>query len=143
MTAQEPERQRSLAELERAVHRDPTSGFAWGQLAYAYRDAGHVELSATSFEQAVRYMPDAPGFWHGLGRARLSLGDVDGALAAATRSVQLAPFRPEARLLLAGVLRRRGATRQAIFHLEEAVRLAPAWPTPIADLGWARLSLGE
>ncbi len=139
-----------LAELEHAVQRDPASGDAWGQLGHAYQkladacqEAGAHELARTTFEQAVRLRPDVAPFWHGLGRARLDTGDRQGALAAARRAVDLAPDRPEARLLLARALGRQGFVREAILHLEKAVSLDARWPVLLADLGRARLAAGD
>ena len=63
-----------FAELEQAVHSDPTSGSAWGGLGRAYQDADAHELARAAFEQAVRFCPDAPMHWFGLGRARLETG---------------------------------------------------------------------
>ena len=48
-----------------------------------------------------------------------------------------------ARLLLARAFGRLGVIRQAILHLEEALRLDPQWPTPLGDLGWAQLAMGD
>jgi tetratricopeptide (TPR) repeat protein len=133
----------TIAERERLVERDPANGPAWGDLARAYQDAGAHDLARTVFEQAVRLCPEEPRLWFGLGRARLATDDVPGGLAAARRAAELDPDLPEARLLLARALGRSGFVRQAILHLEQALRLDPRWLPPLSDLGWARMAVGE
>ena len=46
-----------FAELERAVHSEPTSGSAWECLGRAYLVADAYDLAQTAFEQAVRLDP--------------------------------------------------------------------------------------
>ena len=132
-----------LAELEQAVHSDPASGDAWSRLGRAYQEAEAHDLARTAFGQAVRFCPGSPTHWFWLGTARMDTGDLHGALAAARRAVGLAPNVTGLRVLLARALGRQGAHRLAIIQLEEALRLDPQWPTPLADLGWAHTALGD
>jgi len=132
-----------IAELEQAVQTDPTSGAAWASLGRAYREADAHELARAAFEQAVRFCSGSPMHWFGLGIAALDTGDPEGALAAALRAVELAPDVSGLRVLLARAFGRLGVARQAILHLEEALRLDPQSPIPLADLGWAHLAIGD
>lgn len=77
-------------------------------------------------ERAARAEPDDPITQHNLGRAYQSVGNLDGAIEALSRAVQLRPVYHVARVRLATLLDDRGERERAILHyarsLEDAQR---------------------
>lgn len=85
---------------------------------------GDLDGAEDDLRRAFDLHPTAEGA-HALGAARYALGDVAGAAAAESRSVELAPDEPRYRRDLAVSLIRLGRRQEARVHVEAALALAP------------------
>ena len=84
-------RQQALAAGARALARDPDNlhGLQW--LANLQSSMGRWQQAADTYEHLIRLEPAQPGFWLGLGFARLRLGSLNAAAVAASETERLAP----------------------------------------------------
>ena len=83
-----------------ALARDPGNhaGLRW--LAGARLRAGRFDAAAETWTRLTRLDPSRPGYWLGLGRARMGMGDLDEAWEALRQAERLAPhgWKPARRL---------------------------------------------
>ena len=83
-----------------ALSRDPENlgGLQW--LAGVRMNAGEYEAAAETWARLAELEPAQPGYWVGLGRARLRLGDLEEAREALREAERLAPrgWKPARRL---------------------------------------------
>jgi tetratricopeptide (TPR) repeat protein len=79
------------------------------------------------FAQAIRQGPDLPQAFTDRGAARLTWGDVAGALADARRANAVSPRNPDALKLWGDVLARQGRWQDARAKYDAALTFAPAW----------------
>jgi tetratricopeptide (TPR) repeat protein len=100
--------------------------------------AEQFAAAAQAFADAAARAPEVPGFQDGLGQALARLGQLDHALAAHQRAVDLAPGQAAGHITLATCLLQAGQHARAVRVAEEAVRLNPqdqqAWA--VAGLAW-------
>jgi len=80
-----------LRELREAVADDRRSADAWGRLAMALEANGFVGASRDSYKVAAQLAPNEPRWSYRLALVSSRLGDTDAALAALTRTNELAP----------------------------------------------------
>lgn len=119
-----------VAEAERAceqvLEHSPDSVEALNVCAIASMRDGKNFRAVAMLERAVRAAPDDPITQHNLGRAYQAVGNLDGAIEALSRAVQLRPEYHVARVRLATLLDDRGERERAVLHyarsLEDAQR---------------------
>ena len=88
-------------------------------LGYAYRDMGDYADSRKNLETAVKLNPDDVGAWVFLGVAAQKTGDLDRAIQAYTRAMQIQSL-DWAYLLLANALQQSGHTEEAQAAIRQA-----------------------
>lgn len=88
-----------------AMHTDPTDARALAQRGYIAKDLAllakarrqdgertqYYQEAARLFETAAKLDPDEPGVQNGLGNVHYALGNLDGAISAYRRAIELAP----------------------------------------------------
>src|SRR5947207_951337 len=133
--------ERAVAAFEEALRLDPNHARAWNNLGNAQRTLGRLEDAERSFARALALRPDYALAATNLGEVQRDQGEVERAevtLRAALARETGAPFRPIV-VLLAGLLRVRGALDEAAELYRKAIDLSPPesggqW----FNLGWIR-----
>ncbi|HYT47231.1 MAG TPA: tetratricopeptide repeat protein, partial [Burkholderiales bacterium] len=137
----------AIAALERALAFEPNHSRAWNNLGNAQRTLGRLAEAERSFARALALQPDYPLAAANLGEVLRDQGEVERAeatlRAALARQAGGPPFRPQV-VLLAGLLRERGALDEAESLYRQAIDLAPResggqW----ASLAWVLSERGE
>ncbi len=137
----------AAAAFEAALRIEPEHALTWNNLGNAQRTRGLLPEAQQSFTRALALRPDYPLAAANLGQVQRDQGDVVGAeatlRAALARQPGSAPFRPLV-VLLAGLLRERGALDEAVPLYRQAIELAPhdsgsQW----FNLGWVHGQRGE
>jgi adenylate cyclase len=108
----------TLEVLEQAVHREPSSGFAWSLLAFLYGQSYSLELATL----------ESP---------------LERALAAAQKGAVTEPENQMTRAALAHVYFFRNERELFLSEAETAIALNPNAPAPIAFLGWLLALYGD
>jgi protein O-GlcNAc transferase len=133
--------------FEAALRIDANHARTWNNLGNAQRSLGRLAEAEQSFARALELQPDYTLAAANLGQVQRDQGEVAKAettLRAALAQQQGAPpFRPLI-VLLAGLLRERGALDEAVPLYQKAIELAPhesgnQW----ANLGWVHVQRGE
>lgn len=140
--------------LRAALRENPQSGLLWNTLGTVQSEQGQFETAVTFFSEAVRCDPDMYRAQYNRGNARLSLGDVDGALEDCEAGLARAKDQEEQammRLARSTILMNQGRLDEAwdVYEARLDRRFAdvthfmidrPAW-TPDADLAGRKLLL--
>ena len=119
--------QGAVVALEQAVRLDPGHPQAWNNLGNVQRTLGRLEEAEASFARALALRPHYPLAASNLGEVQRDLGEVERAeatLRAALAREPGTPFRPLV-VLLAGLLRERGALDEAEGLYRKAIALSP------------------
>src|SRR5207237_10055598 len=118
----------AIAVLEEALLIEPKPSRAWSDLGNAQRTLGRLAEAERSFARALALQPDYPLAAANLGEVLRDQGEVERAeatlRAALARQAGGPPFRPQV-VLLAGLLRERGALDEAERSYRRARDLAP------------------
>ena len=96
-----------------------------------------------AYQTAIRIDPDSAPVWKALGRACLTLGDVNGASAAARKALILGGDSLEAAVVLAYGMMCRGKLDQAAAILDDQARKHPDDPTVLCMLGQCYQRMGR
>ena len=113
--------------FEHAVRIDPAHFRAWNNLGNAQRSLGRIEAAEQSFARAVDLRPDYALAAANLAGIQRDTGAVERAEATARDALKRQagkPFRPLV-VLLAGLLRERGALDEAAQLYAQAIQAAP------------------
>ncbi|HEX5865249.1 MAG TPA: tetratricopeptide repeat protein, partial [Casimicrobiaceae bacterium] len=136
----------ALGAFEQAVRLDPEHARAWNNLGNAQRTLGNLADAERSFARAVALRPDYALAVANLGEVLRDQGEVERAeatLRAALAHQTDKPFRPLV-VLLAGLLRERGALDEAAYRYRQAIELAPQESaSEWFNLGWITTERGE
>jgi predicted O-linked N-acetylglucosamine transferase (SPINDLY family) len=117
----------AVAAFEEALRLDPNHARAWNNLGNAQRTLGRLEDAERSFVRALALRPDYALATANLGEVQRDQGEVERAeatLRAALARETGTPFRPTV-VLLAGLLRERGALDEAEKLYRQAIELSP------------------
>ena len=118
----------AISAFEQALAVDPNHARAWNNLGNAQRSLGRLAEAERSFARALELRPDYALAAANLAEAQRDQGDTERAeatlRAALARSTQAKPFRPLV-VLLASLLRARGALDEAESLYRQAIDLAP------------------
>jgi tetratricopeptide (TPR) repeat protein len=106
-------------------------------------EAGEALPAAKILETLLGEGRDGPRLRLALGRVRLALGDIAGALESVREACLLAPDSAEAALAHGEALLKAQALPGAIAELQRALRLAPEWESTRFALGAAWAEAGE
>jgi len=93
--------------------------------AKVYTDRNEVEKAVAQLKEAVSLRPDFAEAWSDLGQARKTLLDDAGALAAFQRAVESSPDDAVAQYRLGAEYLHQAKIKEAIEHLQQALRLNP------------------
>lgn len=114
---------RAQAWLHTALDHRPDDGRARSALGFAELQAGQLDASRASFEQAVHLLSSHIGTWHGLGWVCLLQGDLAAATRAFAAAMALDRNFADNHGALAVVQIRSGLVPQARLSIERAMRL--------------------
>lgn len=131
----------AIARLGEAFQAEP-SAMAAENWAIAARQAGAFEMMGKIYETASRSGHSTPRLQSMAAHAIAALGDADRAAKVVNQAVKGAPNDPEIRHVAGKVALLRVYPKEAIAHLEQAVKLAPSAAQLHLDLAWAYI-LGE
>lgn len=123
---------RDLAErsFENAVRLNRNDAQNLNNLGYLLYENQDYEKAAKYFRRAAKLSPNDPRIWNNLGLAQSERGKFDDAYESFAR----AQGEFKGHLNVAAWLERRGETKKAIKHLEQAVALQPNSPDVLAKL---------
>lgn len=127
---------RSLAAADKAVRLGDSDPEAHSSRALVLRNQRALAGAVAEFERAAMLRPRHYVLWYELALARDSVGDVDGALAASTESVRLAPYYGRTHWLLGNLLYRAGRMDEAFAELRLAASSDPQFLPNLVDLAW-------
>lgn len=133
--------------FEAALAIEPDHARAWNNLGNAQRELGRLADAERSFTRALVLQPDYALAAANLGQVQRDQGEVVRAeatlRAALARNPGGAARRPII-VLLAGLLRERGALDEALPLYQQAIELAPAQSgSEWFNLGWVQVQRGE
>jgi tetratricopeptide (TPR) repeat protein len=118
----------AAAAFEETVRLDPAHARGWNNLGNAQRTLGRLEDAARSFGRALAVRPDYPLAAANLATAQRDLGEVEQAEVTAREALNRTgpqpPYRPLL-VILAGLLRERGAFDEAAQLYLQAIKAAP------------------
>jgi tetratricopeptide (TPR) repeat protein len=109
--------------------------------AYALQQAGRLAEAARAYEKVVAAFPDDFESWNNLGNARFASADIDGAIAALGRAIDLRPDVPQMYVNLSEALSRAERFEDRARVMRAAAALAPADSAVQAELGLAEASV--
>jgi CRISPR-associated protein Csy1 len=136
----------SASAFEQALRLQPDHPRAWNNLGNAQRTLGRLADAEQSFARAVALQPDYALAAANLGEVLRDQGEVERAEATLRQALARekdAPFRALL-VLLAGLLRERGALDEAAALYRRAIELAPQQSgSEWFNLGWILTSRGE
>ena len=98
---------------------------AFSNMAFAYRELKEYPQSLASFQQAVALNTDDSRSWLGIGLMEQKSGNLDAAIQAYTRSLQITPL-DWGYLLLAKALKDSGRQAESDIAWRKAARISPA-----------------
>jgi predicted O-linked N-acetylglucosamine transferase (SPINDLY family) len=106
----------------------------------AHAKADRWKPALESFRQAVRTLPDHPGFHYAVGVALCRLDRFEEAIVAFQQEIAVNPSHGPAVAEIGTCLARTGRTREGIPYLQEGLRLFPSMPLAQYSLGLALLT---
>ncbi|MEA3037569.1 MAG: hypothetical protein QOE79_82 [Sphingomonadales bacterium] len=109
--------------------------------AFAHQQAGRLAEAAQAYEKVVAAFPDDFESWNNLGNARFASGDVEGAIAALGRAIDLRPDVPQIYVNLSEALSQAERFEDRARVMRAAAALAPADASVQAELGLAEASV--
>ncbi len=121
----------------------PRAAYAHYLRAKVYTAQGETSMAVAQLEEAVALEPDYPAAWSDLGRARETLSDDTGALAAFKRAVGLDPKDAIAQYRLGAEYLHRGNAQLAIQPLKQALSLNPDGQSALYSLQRALQETGR
>jgi predicted TPR repeat methyltransferase len=119
------QREDAIAAFRRAIELRPDLADAHNNLGIAYREFGQPELAMLSFEQAVFHAPNSLAALLNYSAALLKCHRIDDAVRICRRAYVCHPESADVHYALGISLERAGLAEEALFHLNEAVRLRP------------------
>ena len=102
--------------------------------AFIAQCAGQYDIAVGDYEKVVALSAQDWESWNNLGNARRGAGDVEGAVDALRRAVELAPLSPPVRLNLANSLSASGQVEEAEAELKRMIVDFPDDSNPLREL---------
>lgn len=125
-----------LPAADEAVRLSPSDPEAHYARALELSEVGQLAEAIHEFEVSIALRPEDYFLWSRLARARAEAGDEEGALTAATKAVQLAPFYARPRWQRGNLLLRVGRRDEAFVELRRAAASDPSLFLSLIDLAW-------
>ncbi|MBT9613768.1 MAG: tetratricopeptide repeat protein [Burkholderiales bacterium] len=129
--------------LARANQAEAHNPFILRDLAEAMRLAGRPEQALSLLEQAIHRAPELPDLFSALGLTCEALGQIDAAIRAHSRTVELLPQHAGAQNILGSAYRKAGDLVEAKRHFEAALALDPRLADALYNLGNIALETGQ
>ena len=136
-------RQRALQEFTLALKLRPSDGEALRQVAEIYRRSAKLREADEIFAWLAERRPEQWIYPYRLGTVRIELGQLDRAMAALRRAIELAPQQGDPYLALGLAQVRTGRLADAIETFRLAMLYAPFNPALHANLGAAHAARGD
>lgn len=133
----------SLAMSRRALELDDGLADAHKSLALAYDNSGWVARAREEYDKAIALNPNFVSAIRNTGLLDYRTGHFADALAAAERSVLLAPENVMGYVQAAMALAAAGEDSMALDWYRRARNLDPRHPVPVLGMGWLYLAAGE
>src|SRR5215207_8742627 len=120
----------------RLAPRDPFTHLMLARLNQVSFEPEAVPRALAEYEQAAALAPNDYMIWMEAGRARASLGDTEGGVAALQRAAELAPNYTYPRWHLGNALLRAGRTEEAFAELRRAADADSTLRPQVFNLAW-------
>ena len=121
----------------RLAPRDPATHLMLARLNQASFDPQSVPRALREYDAAAALAPNDYLVWMEVGRARSSLGDLEGGVAALRRAVELAPNYAAPRWFLGNALLRAGHADEAFGELKRAAGADPShYRAQVFNMAW-------
>src|SRR5829696_4841850 len=120
----------------RLAPRDPFTHLMLARLNQVSFEPEAVPRALAEYEQAAALAPNDYMIWMEAGRARASLGDPEGGVAALQRAAELAPNYTYPRWHLGNALLRAGRTEEAFAELRRAADIDSTLRPQVFNLAW-------
>jgi TolB-like protein/Tfp pilus assembly protein PilF len=133
----------SLAMSRRALELDDGLAEAHKSLALAYDNNGWINRAREEYEKAITLNPNSVTALRNIGLLNYRTGSFADALAAAKRSILLAPDNVMGYVQTAMALAAAGEDSVALEWYRRARTLDPRHPVPLLGMGWLYLAAGE
>ncbi len=134
----------AIAAYRRTIASDPRHAAAHFNLGHLLRNEKDLVGAAAAFEAAAQLRPSAADAWLHLGVSREGLGDLDRAMAAYRRVIELGGNgRGTALFNVGNVLRKQGELAAAAAAFAEAAQVAPQAADVWLNLGNVQRELGR
>jgi len=132
----------ALADLQRALDRDPRSADALREMGWAHQALGRPEQAEQALRNALDLRPSDWATHNYLGRVYLSKGRLAEAEAEFRRVVLLTPDNPRGYTNLGSICYRQGRLEEAETMLQRSVEIRPT-AAALSNLGTTRFFLGR
>jgi tetratricopeptide (TPR) repeat protein len=133
----------ALRHLDLAGEAEPRLPGLHNKLGEVYLSTKRYDRAVAAFEKALAIDPDSPVAYAGLGRAKLELGNPQGALDDALIAAELVHHFPRVHLIIGRALAALGDDAGAVEALELCVKQAPRYADAHAALAAAYRNLGK
>ena len=125
----------ALVEVQAAINRRPDLAEAHHQKGNILKGLFRFAEARTSLREACRLAPAQAAIWLNLGVACLELRQLDEAVDAFRRALDLEPNWPEARNVFGTALLQQGRTTEAAAQFKKALQLKPGYAAAHDNLG--------
>jgi tetratricopeptide (TPR) repeat protein len=119
-----------------ATQLTPRDPYAHESVGLLLTNAGRLAEAGAELQQAAILSPHNVDLQTALGSAYEGMGDLQGALAAYSEGVRLAPFYPQPKWRLGNALLRSGRMSEAFDNLRSAARADPSLFPNLLNLAW-------
>jgi tetratricopeptide (TPR) repeat protein len=144
LTWQQTQVWRDSARLWRhAVMVDPSSSYAYINLAAALKEQGNVDESIRYYRKAASLRPDLALTHQSLGDLFLDRGDLDEAIRSYQRVLEIDPKSVKGYQRLAAAMAKKGRREESVTLYLKALQLAPKDAAVYNDLGNALVTMGQ
>jgi eukaryotic-like serine/threonine-protein kinase len=130
-------------ELRRAVELDPTSAFAYDNLAFVYAALGRFEEAIRAITRATELDPVAPIMWADAGVIRYAAGRYREAAHLVERGLEFDPNAHPSRWALGAIYVEMGELSKGAAELQRALELSGGQDGFRGYVGYARALMGE
>ena len=117
--------EKALNDYNALLRIDPTNGAVYNSVGKAYFEQQNWPLALEAYENAVKHAPDKGEFWVNLSATKASMGDLQGAIDAVTKGIDLEPTHTNGHQTRFLVRQAMGDFKGSIEDLTELIKLKP------------------